>query len=82
MIKLNQSYYPELLGCSVMINCPPLARWAFNQIKPWLDPNTASKIELHGSDWRKTVLKSPNAGVTPELLAELEQVLEATATSR
>ena len=57
--------------------CPPLAKWAFNQIRPWLDPITAEKIELHGSDWRQTVRQSAAARVSEEVMAELEGVVGA-----
>ena len=46
MAKLGNDYYPELMGCCCIVNGPPSAAWAVRLSKRWMDPVTASKIEL------------------------------------
>lgn len=47
LLQIDQKYYPELLGKLVCVRAPRLAVWAFEQVKPFIDPHTAAKIELH-----------------------------------
>ena len=50
MAKIGNDYYPELMGCVCVLNGPPAAAWAVRVAKRWLDPDTASKIELYSPD--------------------------------
>lgn len=47
---LSSKCYPELLGKCVLVRGPKIAGWAVDQSKKFLDPVTASKIELHVGD--------------------------------
>lgn len=54
-LAIDEAYYPERLEFFVMINAP----WFFTSlwaiIKPWLDPVTAKKITIVGSDYLPTL---------------------------
>jgi hypothetical protein len=46
MLRIDQLYYPEMLGDMVCLHAPKLATWAFGQIRTWIDPTTADKITV------------------------------------
>jgi hypothetical protein len=50
-LTIDEAYYPERLHRMYMINAPWFftAIWAI--IRPWLDPITADKIQIVGSDY-------------------------------
>ncbi len=50
--KQDSTYYPERLGYMFIINAPFIFRPLWAMIKPWLDPNTANKIQVLGSNYQ------------------------------
>lgn len=56
-LKIDEAYYPERLDHFFMINVPWYftALWAI--VKPWIDPVTAEKFVLLGSDYLDTLKK-------------------------
>lgn len=64
-IKQDSTYYPERLGYMFIINAPFIFRPLWAMIKPWLDPNTASKIFVMGSNYRDALLERIDADQIP-----------------
>lgn len=43
-----ECHYPEIAGAIVLFNCPPMLTSLFNRVvKPFMDPITAGKVEMH-----------------------------------
>ena len=55
--RIDSDYYPEILGCMVIINAPMLftAIWAI--VKRFLDQKTLSKIHIVGYNYKSTLLE-------------------------
>lgn len=53
----DQNYYPERLGRFFFINTPMVFMIFWKIIRPWLDPVTAEKFQLLGSDYEETLHK-------------------------
>lgn len=71
MLRVDQLYYPELLGHMVCLRAPKLATWAFGQIKPWVDPTTAGKITFTHDGPTETL----GGTCSPQLIDEIMQVM-------
>eukprot|EP00944_MAST-04C_sp_MAST-4C-sp1_P008153 g8153.t1 len=56
-IDIDQNAYPEYLGNLFLINAPFIFRGMWSVIKGWVDPKTAKKFIVLGSDYRETLLK-------------------------
>ena len=56
-LEIDQGTYPEFLGNLFLINAPFIFRGMWSVIKGWIDPKTASKFVVLGSDYRETLLK-------------------------
>lgn len=54
-LVVDEQFYPERLHKLVMINAPGFFTGIWKMIKPWLDPVTANKIQILGTDYQ-TVL--------------------------
>jgi len=54
--SIGQNYYPECMGKFYIINAPYLFSGVWTLIKPWLDEVTVAKINILGSDYKKTLL--------------------------
>lgn len=50
-LQIDQDYYPERLHHFVMINAPWFFTAMWSMIKPWIDPVTAEKFKILGSDY-------------------------------
>ena len=50
--KFSSTCYPETVFRIYIINCPAAFPLAWKAIKPWLDPDTATKIVVIGKDAR------------------------------
>lgn len=46
LATVEQANYPENLGYVFLINCPTMMRYAWNMLKPFLDPRTNKKINF------------------------------------
>jgi hypothetical protein len=76
-LRLDQLYYPEMLGQMVCLRAPRLATWAFGQIKPWIDPTTAGKI-IFAPDGPAEVL---GGTCSPQLIDEIMRVMRVKKTA-
>jgi hypothetical protein len=54
-LRIDQNYYPERLGKFYMINAPWFFTMIWSLIKPWIDPDTASKFQILGSNYLDTL---------------------------
>jgi len=55
MLEVDQNYYPERLHKLFMINAPWFFTTIYALISPWVDPVTAKKINIIGSDYLATL---------------------------
>lgn len=53
----DQDNYPEHLGAMIIINVPSIFKTIWSLIKPWLDTQTTSKIQIHTSTSYQQALK-------------------------
>jgi len=63
--KIDERYYPEVLGHTYVVNAPWIFSVFWSIVRPWLDPVTASKISVLGSDYKKELLKHYDADQLP-----------------
>ncbi|CAJ1342033.1 unnamed protein product [Effrenium voratum] len=56
-LSVSQRYYPETLGIQFFLNTPPVFLAIWRLIKEWIDPVTASKMHLLGSDFQRELLE-------------------------
>mmetsp|Transcript_50667 Transcript_50667/g.120955 ORF Transcript_50667/g.120955 Transcript_50667/m.120955 type:complete len:384 (-) Transcript_50667:63-1214(-) len=56
-LSVSQRYYPETLGVQFFLNTPPIFLAIWRLIKDWIDPVTASKMHLMGSDFQGALLQ-------------------------
>jgi hypothetical protein len=54
-VKVDQTMYPQRLETLFIINSPWFFRAIWAVISPWVDPITAAKIKILGSDYLKTL---------------------------
>ena len=75
--SIGQQYYPELMGTVCVVRGPASAAWGLQQIKRFLDPVTAAKVELHSGPPLKHVQEhlAPEL-IPPELLQEQAEAVE------
>jgi hypothetical protein len=50
-LAIDEAFYPERLQCLYMVNAPWFFTATWAMIRPWLDPITANKIRILGSDF-------------------------------
>ena len=86
-VEIDGAHYPETLGTHYIINAPLIFTGMWKVIKKWLDPKTAAKFEVHGTDYRAALLKAihpsqlpveyggTSSHVLPPLLLALDQLL-------
>ena len=65
---IGQDYYPEMLGKMSLINVGWLFRAVWSMIKGFIDPKTASKIDLHKNEAHKELLALIDADNLPKTL--------------
>ncbi len=63
--KMTQDYYPETLGGLIVLNAPSSFAAIFNVVKAWMAKETASKVEVLGSDYQKRLLEVVDAEHLP-----------------
>eukprot|EP01041_Mallomonas_annulata_P010903 gene10903-22757_t len=50
-LMMDEAYYPERLEACLMINAPWFFTFIWSIIRPWMNPITAKKIEIIGTDF-------------------------------
>eukprot|EP00913_Durusdinium_trenchii_P034681 g32443.t1 len=58
-------YYPETLAIQFFLNTPPIFMAIWRLIKDWIDPVTAKKMHLLGSDFHSELLEYIHADQLP-----------------
>mmetsp|Transcript_1749 Transcript_1749/g.2739 ORF Transcript_1749/g.2739 Transcript_1749/m.2739 type:complete len:405 (+) Transcript_1749:46-1260(+) len=67
-LVIDQNYYPERLQYLFMINAPWFFTATWAMVRTWLDPVTADKIKIVGSDYLSTLREHiPDCEIPPEL---------------
>ena len=64
-VEIDGAHYPETLGTHYIINAPLIFTGMWKVIKKWLDPKTAAKFEVHGTDYRAALLKAIHPSQLP-----------------
>lgn len=60
-----EANYPETLHCCYVINAPAFFPLLYSLVKPFLAPETRSKIRILGSNWKSIILKDIDAEQIP-----------------
>jgi hypothetical protein len=55
VLRIDQDYYPETLGEHFIINAPFIFTGIWALVKGWLDPVTAAKFHILGSDYQQVL---------------------------
>ncbi|OJT03883.1 Sec14 cytosolic factor [Trametes pubescens] len=55
--QVSQDYFPETMAQLAIVNAPMGFSTIWNVMKPWLAKETASKIAIYGSDYKKALLE-------------------------
>jgi hypothetical protein len=63
--RIDQTYYPERMGKSLIIGAPALFYGIWSMVTPLLDPVTKEKITIFGSDYEDTLLELIDADQLP-----------------
>lgn len=58
MLEIDQNYYPERLHRLYLINAPWFFTAIYALVSPWIDPVTAQKIQIIGSDFLPALRES------------------------
>ena len=67
LTKEVESHYPEIAGPIVLFNAPKLFAAAYRLVRPFLDPITAEKIEIHaGVPLPRLLAIMPAEAIPPE----------------
>ncbi|CAK9075235.1 SEC14 cytosolic factor (Phosphatidylinositol/phosphatidylcholine transfer protein) (PI/PC TP), partial [Durusdinium trenchii] len=64
-LMVSQKYYPETLAIQFFLNTPPIFMAIWRLIKDWIDPVTAKKMHLLGSDFHSELLEYIHADQLP-----------------
>jgi len=84
IIQMDQDMYPETLGKILVINAPFIFPAIFGLVKPWLDPITAAKVNVKGTDYKDLLAENVGLenlptnyhGVLPALTNEVHPYVE------
>jgi hypothetical protein len=61
-----QNFYPERLGCCLLLNAPAVFKLLWTAIKRVLSPRTADKIVFLGGDYKEKLLLYFDAAQIPQ----------------
>ncbi|CAE7733038.1 SEC14 [Symbiodinium microadriaticum] len=64
-LVVSSRYYPESLAVLFVVNAPPVFVALYRLIKTWLDPVTASKIQVLGRNFQPVLLEHIDADQLP-----------------
>ncbi|CAE7225217.1 unnamed protein product [Symbiodinium natans] len=64
-LVVSSRYYPESLAVLFVVNAPPVFVALYRLIKTWLDPVTASKIQVLGRNFHSVLLEHIDADQLP-----------------
>jgi len=56
IMGVSQNHYPEMMGQTVVINCPTIFTMAWSSLKSMLDENTIRKIQIHTTNGSRNAL--------------------------
>jgi hypothetical protein len=87
VVTMDQDMYPETLGKILVINAPSVFPMIYAVLRPLLDPITAAKVNIKGTDFKALLeenvgldcLPSNYHGVLPPLSAAIHPYAEAMA---
>mmetsp|Transcript_15460 Transcript_15460/g.23343 ORF Transcript_15460/g.23343 Transcript_15460/m.23343 type:complete len:297 (-) Transcript_15460:81-971(-) len=63
---MDQNYYPERLATLIVINAPSFATSLYKLVSSAIDPKTASKIKIVGTDYVETLREHMDDSQIPE----------------
>jgi hypothetical protein len=72
-LSIDEAYYPERLDHLFMINAPWFFTAIWSMLRPWIDPITAEKIMIIGSDYLPTLRKYIDDSQIPAELGGLRE---------
>ena len=65
MADIDANHYPERMGVTLIVNAPRSFSAVWAVVRPWLDEQTASKIQIVSGDYRLQVLKLADESQLP-----------------
>ena len=81
-MQIDGKYYPETMAKHFIINAPWIFTGVWAMIKPWLDPVTAGKIKVIGSNYQDTLFEVVHPNQIPkEFGGTSEMVLDSALTA-
>jgi hypothetical protein len=81
-LQIDGKYYPETMAKHFIINAPWIFTGVWAMIKPWLDPVTAGKIKVIGSNYQDTLFEVVHPNQIPkEFGGTSEMVLDSALTA-
>ncbi|RDX53294.1 CRAL/TRIO domain-containing protein [Lentinus brumalis] len=66
--QVSQDYFPETVARLAIVNAPRGFSTIWNVMKPWIAKETASKVTIHGSDYKSKLLELIDEEALPEKL--------------
>ncbi|RPD62395.1 CRAL/TRIO domain-containing protein [Lentinus tigrinus ALCF2SS1-7] len=66
--QVSQDYFPETVARLAIVNAPRGFSTIWNVMKPWIAKETASKVTIHGSDYKSKLLELIDEDALPARL--------------